>query len=161
MHRPHLAVVVFAVGLLASPALGAQAKPATPAARPAAAPAPVAKIDLVTVNGADYAFSLPATIGAGTVTFNLVNTGEDVHAMTLLQLPDNHSLRDFLDTYHRSGLIPNWMVTHGQTPTLAPKQEAFLTARLKPGKYILACLIPSRDGRAHTEKGMVQVFTVK
>ena len=53
------------------------------------------------------------------------------------------------------------MPTLGQTNTIAPKQETFLTARLKPGKYVLACLIPGRDGRAHTEKGMVQLITVK
>jgi uncharacterized cupredoxin-like copper-binding protein len=32
---------------------------------------------------------------------------------------------------------------------------------MKPGRYILACLIPARDGRAHTEKGMVKMITVK
>ncbi|MBY0488414.1 MAG: hypothetical protein K2R93_01120 [Gemmatimonadaceae bacterium] len=140
--------------------LVAQAKPAAPAKAPPA-PAPVQKIDLVTVSGIDYAFALPQVLSAGTITFNLVNNGEDVHAMTLLQLPDNHTMRDFLDTYHRGGIIPAWMTTLGQTSTIAPKQEAFLTARLKPGKYVLACLIPTRDGRAHTEKGMVQSFSVK
>ena len=32
---------------------------------------------------------------------------------------------------------------------------------IKPGRYILACLIPARDGRMHTEKGMVKMITVK
>lgn len=141
--------------------LVAQAKPAAPVKPASALPAAVQKIDLVTVSGIDYAFAVPQVLNAGTVTFDLVNNGDDVHAMTLLHLPDNHSLRDFLDTYHHNGLIPNWMTTLGQTPTIAPKQEAFITARLKPGKYVLACLIPARDGRAHTEKGMVTSFTVK
>lgn len=141
--------------------LAAQAKPAAAAKAPSAVPAAVQKIDLVTVSGVDYAFAVPPIINAGTVTFNLVNNGEDLHALTLLLLPSNHTLRDFLDTYNRTGIIPGWMVTLGQTPTVAAKQEAFLTARLKPGKYVLACLIPARDGRAHTEKGMVQSFSVK
>jgi uncharacterized cupredoxin-like copper-binding protein len=160
MRRFVLGLAIAASG--ATPTLlRAQAKPAAPAKAPSAVPAPVQKIDLVTVSGVDYAFALPQTLTAGTITFNLVNNGDDVHAMTLLQLPDNHTMRDFLDTYNRGGVIPAWMTTLGQTPTIAPKQESFITARLKPGKYVLACLIPARDGRAHTEKGMVQSFTVK
>ncbi len=103
----------------------------------------------------------PAAAANGIVTFNLVNVGSDLHSMTLLELPATHTLREFLDMYHTKGIIPPWMPTLGQTATIAPKQETFFTARLKPGKYILACLIPGKDGRAHTEKGMVQLITVK
>lgn len=133
------------------------AQPAASAGR-----APVAtRVEYVMVEGADYAFKNPPTVNNGIVTFNLVNVGQDLHAMTLLELPSNHTLREFLDMYHQKGIIPPWMPTLGQTTTIAPKQETFLTVRLKPGKYILACLIPGRDGRAHTEKGMVQLITVK
>lgn len=157
-----LLVALAASASCAVPALlAAQAKPAPSPAPASATPAPVQKIDLVTVSDVDYAFAMPSQINAGAVTFGLVNNGQDVHAMTLLQLPESHTLREFLDSYHRNGIIPTWMVALGQTPTIAPKQEAFITARLKPGRYVLACLIPSRDGRAHTEKGMVQAFTVK
>jgi uncharacterized cupredoxin-like copper-binding protein len=119
------------------------------------------KVEYVLVEGADYAFRNPPTVNNGVVTFNLTNVGQDLHAMTLLELPANHTLKEFLDMYHQKGIIPPWMPTLGQTATIAPRQETFLTARLKPGKYILACLIPGRDGRAHTEKGMVQLITVK
>lgn len=130
-------------------------------ARPAARQSVATKVEYALVEGADYAFKSPPVIANGIVTFNLVNVGQDLHAMTLLELPANHTLREFLDMYHSKGIIPPWMPTLGQTATIAPKQETFLTARLKPGKYILACLIPGRDGRAHTEKGMVQLITVK
>lgn len=138
--------------------------------RPAAAVTPKAaakgtpkatKVEYVLVEGADYAFKNPPTITNGIVTFNLTNVGQDLHAMTLLELPANHTVREFLDMYHQKGIIPPWMPTLGQTNTIAPRQETFLTARLAPGRYILACLIPGRDGRAHTEKGMVQLITVK
>jgi uncharacterized cupredoxin-like copper-binding protein len=119
------------------------------------------RVEYVLVEGADYAFRNPPTVANGVVTFNLVNVGQDLHAMALLELPSNHTLREFLDMYQKKGIIPPWMPTLGQTATIAPRQETFLTARLKPGRYILACLIPGRDGRAHTEKGMVQLITVK
>ncbi|MCA2989391.1 hypothetical protein [Gemmatimonas sp.] len=127
------------------------------ATRPPAA----TRVEYVLVEGADYAFKSPPTVNSGVVAFNLVNVGQDLHAMALLELPGNHTLREFLDMYQKKGIIPPWMPTLGQTATLAPKQETFLTARLKPGRYILACLIPGRDGRAHTEKGMVQLITAK
>lgn len=167
MHRLPMAlatlVLTLAAGAGAPRLLAAQAAPPKPAATPAAArtAAPITKIDLITVSGMDYAFSLPQTLNAGVVTFNLVNNGADLHAMTLLELPAKHTLREFLDMYHDKGIIPPWMPAVGQTATIAPNQEAFLTARLKPGRYVLACLIPGRDGRAHTEKGMVQFVTVK
>lgn len=147
-----LSLTIFA---LVAP-LDAQARPAAASAAPKAT-----KVEYVLVEGADYAFKNPPTVSNGIVTFNLTNVGQDLHAMTLLELPPNHTLREFLDMYHTKGIIPPWMPTLGQTNTIAPRQETFLTARLKPGRYILACLIPGRDGRAHTEKGMVQLITVK
>jgi uncharacterized cupredoxin-like copper-binding protein len=147
---------------LLSLTLSALVMPLDAQSRPAAAATPKAtKVEYVLVEGADYAFKNPPTISNGIVTFNLTNVGQDLHAMTLLELPANHTLREFLDMYHTKGIIPPWMPTLGQTNTIAPRQETFLTARLKPGRYILACLIPGRDGRAHTEKGMVQLITVK
>lgn len=142
-------------GLLAL-ALSALLSPLEAQTRPAAT-----RVEYALIEGADYAFKSPPTVTNGIVTFNLVNVGQDLHSMTLLELPANHTLREFLDMYHSKGIIPPWMPTLGQTNTIAPRQETFLTVRLKPGKYILACLIPGRDGRAHTEKGMVQLITVK
>jgi uncharacterized cupredoxin-like copper-binding protein len=118
-------------------------------------------VTYVKVVGADYAFESVDVAPAGIVAFNLINSGSDLHAMAVFELPSNHTLREFLDQYHAQGMIPVWMIGLGQTPTIAPKAEAFLTVRLKPGRYILACLIPARDGRMHTEKGMVKLITVK
>ena len=118
-------------------------------------------VSYVQVLGADYAFDSPDVLPAGIIAFNLVNNGNDLHAMAIFELPAKHTLRDFLNQYHSLGMIPTWMIGLGQTPVIAPKTEAFLTVRMKPGRYILACLIPARDGRMHTEKGMVKQVTVK
>lgn len=141
---------------LAFQSVDAQAAPAAPRAASRAV-----RVEYVPVEGADYAFKAPPNVANGIVTFNLINTGQDLHSMALLELPANHTLREFLDMYHTKGIIPPWMPTLGTTNPIAPRQETFFTARLKPGRYILACLIPGRDGRAHTEKGMVQLITVK
>ena len=133
------------------------AKPVTP--RPAAAASPT--VSYVKVIGLDYAFETQDVVPTGIVAFNLVNSGSDLHQMAVFELPDKHTLREFLDQYHSMGMIPAWMIGLGQTPTIAPKAEAFLTVRMRPGRYILACIIPARDGRMHTEKGMVKLITVK
>jgi uncharacterized cupredoxin-like copper-binding protein len=149
--------------LLPLGALSAQQPPAkTAPAKAAPAPAAAAQsATLIKVIGVDYSFTSPEFAPAGVVTFNLVNQGADLHALALFELPTNHSLKDFLDQYHAQGMIPAWMIGLGQTPTIAPQAEAFITARLKAGRYILACLIPARDGRMHTEKGMVKMITVR
>ena len=46
------------------------------------------------------------------------------------------------------------------TPTIQPRTEAFLTLRLAPGRYLLSCLIPAKDGRSHVVKGMTTLLTV-
>lgn len=153
-----------AVLLSLSPAHAARSQSAAPAKAAAAAAKPALNANRVTyvaVSGVDYNFSAPDQVPAGVVAFNLTNAGADLHALALLELPPNHTLREFLDMYHSKGIIPPWMPTLGQTGPIAPNQEAFLTVRMKPGRYILACLIPARDGRAHTEKGMVKMITVK
>jgi len=139
-------------------AQAAPAKPVTPAAAPAANPN---RVTYVAVNSVDYNFMATDQAPAGVVAFNLSNGGADLHALAVLELPAKHTLREFLDMYHSKGIIPPWMPTLGQTGPIAPNQETFLTVRMKPGRYILACLIPARDGRAHTEKGMVKMITVK
>lgn len=145
---------------LATPALieAQQAATRATAARPATTSS---MVHYVKVNGADYNFTVQETVPAGIVAFNLVNAGSDLHAMAVFELPKEHTLREFLDQYHAQGMVPAWMSGLGQTPTIAPNAEAFLTVRMKPGRYILACLIPARDGRMHTEKGMVKLITVK
>jgi len=157
--RPFVLALV-AVLLWPAGRVGAQQAPAKPATLRQAAPAG-ATVHYVKVVGADYAFTVQETVSAGIVAFNLVNSGSDLHAMAVFELPKEHTLREFLDQYHAQGLIPSWMTGLGQTGTIAPSTEAFLTVRMKPGRYILACLIPARDGRMHTEKGMVKLITVK
>lgn len=159
-------LAALVLSLLLAPTAHSQA--AAPTKVPAAATAGIAKpafnanrVSYVAVSGADYSFVAPDQVPAGIVAFNLTNVGADLHALALLELPPNHTLREFLDTYHRKGIIPTWMPTLGQTGPMAPNQETFLTVRMKPGRYILACLIPARDGRAHTEKGMVKLITAK
>lgn len=154
-----VALIPLAAQLAAPAPLVAQGKPAPPSGSTPASAAPRAAV--VRVSAIDYAFKTPATIPAGLVVFELDNDGSDLHQLAVLELPANRTLSEFLDTYHNKGIIPAWMAAVGQTQVIAAGQEALLALRVKPGRYILACLMPARDGRAHTEKGMVWQVTAR
>ena len=157
-----LAPALVLAGLWVAPApLGAQAAGTGKGPVPASAQAAAPRVSLIRVAAVDYAFNGPATAPAGVVVFNLVNNGSDLHQLAVLELPANRTLSEFLDTYHGKGIIPAWMAAMGQSQVISPNQEALLALRLKPGRYILACLMPARDGRAHTEKGMVSQLVVR
>ncbi|MHB1311440.1 MAG: hypothetical protein ACYC3L_05430 [Gemmatimonadaceae bacterium] len=141
-------------------AIAAGGGPAAAVAQaPAARPAPA--IQYVRVEGADYMFHLPSTIKPGVTVFNLVNVGRDVHAMTVMSIPAGKTLHQFLDAFNPSGKLPPWATVLGESGTVKPGAEAFVTLRLTPGSYVLACQLPASDGRTHTEVGMVQLLTVR
>lgn len=127
----------------------------------APAAAPSTSVQYVRVEGADYAFTVPARIRSGITVFNLVNVGRDVHALTLLALPASHTVKQFLDAFKATGKSPAWAPILGESGTIKPGMEAFVTARLKPGRYMLACYLAAADGRSHAELGMVQLVTAK
>ncbi|MEK6612896.1 MAG: hypothetical protein AABZ29_08920 [Gemmatimonadota bacterium] len=156
------ALAVVSCASLGALTVSAQA-PATqaPVAKAPAAQVPATGAQVVRVEGADYSFIVPANIKAGLTVFNLVNVGRDVHAMTVLALPSGRTMKQFLDVFKASGKTPAWAPALGETGTIKPGDEAFVTARLKPGRYVLACFIAAADGRSHTEVGMVQLVTAR
>jgi hypothetical protein len=118
------------------------------------------RVHYVKVVAKDYAFDVVPTVPAGIVTFHLLNQGSDVHHLTLVELGVGHTVKEFVDAMRVSGEPPAWTVTVGATPIIQKNHEAFLTLRLSPGRYMLSCLIPAKDGRSHAEKGMFGMITV-
>lgn len=140
--------------------LVALALPGLAASLPAQTKAPNERVQYARVVALDYAFDGPTTLTAGVVTFHLVNDGPDLHQLTVIELGVGHTLKEFFDAMHAKNQPPPWTVEVGMTPTIQPRGEAFLTVRLTPGRYILSCLIPAKDGRSHAEKGMSALLTV-
>jgi hypothetical protein len=117
-------------------------------------------VHYIRVDAIDYAFNTVTSVEEGIVTFHLVDKGADVHQMSVLELGVGHTVKEFFEVMRTTGAPPAWAPAVGATPTIQPNSEAFLTLRLAPGKYILGCLIPARDGRSHVAKGMYQLLTV-
>ena len=112
------------------------------------------RIQYARVVAKDYLFDAPSTLGDGIVTFQLANQGSDVHQLSIVEIGAGHTIKQFFDAMRSTGMPPGWAVTVAMTPTIQPNTEAFVTLRLVPGHYVLACMIPAKDGRSHVEKGM-------
>lgn len=131
------------------------------ASEPLAAQTPQAqdRVQFIKVIARDYVFDAPATVQSGIATVQLVNQGGDIHHVTVQELPEGKSVKDYFDATRNSGRAPSWSRTIAQTATIANGAESFISFRMPPGRYILSCLIPAKDGRSHVAKGMYQVIT--
>lgn len=117
------------------------------------------RVQFIKVIARDYVFDAPASVQSGIATVQLVNQGGDIHHVTVQELPEGKSVKDYFDATRTSGRAPSWSRTIGQTATIANGAESFISFRMPPGRYILSCLIPAKDGRSHVAKGMYQVIT--
>jgi plastocyanin len=137
------------------------AAPATAATAAAAAPSPAARARVVTVTARDYAFEAPDTIAAGLTTVRLVNRGPELHHVQLLRLDDGKTLADLNAALKAGGPPPRWVRDVGGPNTPVPGGESRATLDLAPGRYVIACFIPSADQTPHIAKGMVREITVR
>jgi len=120
---------------------------------------PADRYQLIKVIARDYVYDAPSTVVAGITTVQLINQGADIHHVSVQQLPQGKTVKDFFDATRNGGSAPTWSRSVGQTAIIPNGAEAFITFRMPPGRYILSCLIPASDGRSHVAKGMYQVIT--
>ncbi|MFL5619307.1 MAG: hypothetical protein ACJ79A_13050 [Gemmatimonadaceae bacterium] len=119
-----------------------------------------AKANVVTITATDYAFQAPDTIAAGRTTLHLVNKGPDFHHIWLIKLEQGKTLKDLVEATKTPGPLPKWAVEVGGPNTPVPGGETSATLDLEPGSYVMACVIPAKDGQPHFMKGMVKELAV-
>lgn len=120
--------------------------------------APPARV--VTITARDYAFDAPDTIPAGLTSFRLVNRGPELHHVQLIRLEAGKTMADFLGALRQGGPPPGWAHDVGGPNTPVPGGESNTAVELAPGRYAIACFIPSPDGKPHFVKGMVRELIV-
>jgi hypothetical protein len=117
-----------------------------------------------TVQMVDFAFALPPDIQAGKQTWQVVNSGQQLHHMFLFRLQDGKTMDDFMA----------WMETEGEGEPAADEaggvgimssgQSNYVDLELSPGEYVAICFMPDHLGEAtgqpHFMLGMMQSFTV-
>jgi hypothetical protein len=114
----------------------------------------------ITVTAYDYSFQAPKEVPAGSIQFQLVNKGNELHQAQLIKLEEGKTLEDLAKAMKPHGPPPSWVKFMGGPNGVAHGQEANATAVLSPGQYAYLCLIPSPDGVLHSNKGMAYPFTV-
>jgi hypothetical protein len=130
-------------------------------AKPDSATAVSADNHVVTVTAKDFQFDAPAQISAGPTTFRLVNTGSELHHLTLIRLGEGKTVADLGAAMKQEGPPPAWMTfVGGPNPALPGGPAAEATVILEPGNYVMICLIPGADNVPHVAKGMMRPFTV-
>ena len=135
-------------------------QPATPAAPP-----------VVTITATDFAFSAPDTIAAGLTTFRLVNHGKEPHQAVIFTAPGK-SFTELETAAVLTGSGPaaeaKWFQTFvamqpafpGSPGAVLAPDSVVITSNLAPGNYLIACFIPSPDGKWHVQKGMFRRLVV-
>ena len=129
----------------------------TPAAEPSAD---------VTISESDYKFDLPASIAAGNHTFKVVNSGPQPHEVEVIRLAPGKTMKDFGEFMAKAyadkvdGPPPGDGL--GGITAMIPGATEYFTANLTPGIYVMICFVPdAKDGKPHSDHGMVKEFTVK
>jgi hypothetical protein len=124
---------------------------------PISGPAP----ETLTVIARDYSFEAPYWVSAGPVRLRLVNQGKEFHHIWLLRIDHGKTAADFMEAMKGGySSLPVWAREVGGPNAPAPGGQASATVDLEPGTYLLACAIPSADGKPHVMKGMVRTLTV-
>ncbi|HEV2671862.1 MAG TPA: hypothetical protein VGU74_12275, partial [Gemmatimonadales bacterium] len=123
----------------------------------AAAPPP----HVVTITATDYAFAAADTIPAGLTTVRMVNQGHEVHQAVLYSAPGK-TFAELEAVAAPQGPVPEWWHAFlaiqptfpGGAGEVVPGDTSVITVNLTPGNYVIACFIPSPDGKWHVQKGM-------
>jgi uncharacterized cupredoxin-like copper-binding protein len=113
----------------------------------------------------DYSFDVTNTIRAGVVRFDLKNVGQEPHFAGIIKPALGHTVAEV-----KAALAAQ------KTPVPPPGPPPYedvagvsmadggrngnASYHLKPGKYLIMCSIPSRDGVPHFAKGMLTELTV-
>ncbi len=115
-----------------------------------------------TVTLKDFAFGLPAVITqAKPLTLQVVNNGPSEHEMALFKLLPGKTVQDalaFVQAENPTGPPPGDAA--GGLAAIEPGASAWVTLKLAPGTYFVACFVPDNSGKPHVADGMYASFTV-
>ena len=122
----------------------------------------------VTVSLVEMTFEgLPAEVEAGAQTWEVVNTGTQLHEIVVLRLADGLDVDGLLGILTGEGATPvageagpPFEPIAGTAP-MSPGATNYLEAVLEPGEHAAICYIPDAEtGMPHFLMGMVTGFTV-
>ena len=121
----------------------------------ATAPTPTLTIDL-----ADYSFSLADSVKAGRHTIKVTNVAVQPHEVIFVALAPGKSPMDVVKWVERPDGPPPGKPLGGTT-AIVQNGVNYVTIDLAPGQHAMICFIgDAKDGKPHFVHGMIREFTV-
>lgn len=107
-----------------------------------------------------YSFRLMGELTAGRRVIRVENVSQEPHEVFLAQVPAGRSAKEVLQWLQKKAGPPPFLPAGG-TLMLSRGRNAYVSADLVAGEYVLMCFVPdSRDGKPHIAHGMVRAITV-
>jgi plastocyanin len=130
-----------------------------------AGPAINSGISEISFDASDHGFTGPETVQAGVISIRVVNKGKDIHHAVLLRLEDGKSAEDFFEAVQSDPAYfvtkhLDWIAFAGGPNAVIPGQSSSAVVELKPGSYMVVCIIPNPNGILHVRQGMMKPLTV-
>lgn len=113
----------------------------------------------VEVDATEYSFLMPDEVQGGVVTFDLENTGAELHEFGFGRVEEGKTIEDVKAAFE-SDVTPSWLEDLAGIAALSPGRTVTMTRELKEGTYLFACFFPSPQGKSHFALGMHKMFTV-
>jgi len=118
-------------------------------------------IQFVSFDAYDYGFNGPDQIHPGLTTLQIINTGKELHHIQLVKLDAGKTARQFTSAMKTDpGRFPAWAHFMGGPNAITPGDRTAAVQDLKPGNYLLLCVIPDNQGTPHFALGMIKPLTV-
>jgi hypothetical protein len=109
----------------------------------------------------DYGFDTKPVLTAGKHTIRVENAAQQSHEVVIARL-ERGTMDQALEWYNAGGVGPGPVTALGGAAGIAKGRRLFLDVDFAPGDYLFLCFIPdAKDGKPHSEHGMVRQVTVK
>ncbi len=106
----------------------------------------------------DYAFELSETSApAGTIAFDVTNTGEYPHEIVIVGLPEGITVEDVFEDESLFEQVEFYGFTFADAGQDAPP---LVLVDMEPGTYTLVCFVDMPEGIPHVMRGMILEFEV-
>jgi hypothetical protein len=122
---------------------------------------PTVPINEVSFEADDGSYRGPASIPAGLTRVQIVNSGQELHQIQLVQLTNGKTIEELSAAYRaQPDQTPTWMRAFGGPNAVMPGASASAIVNLAPGDYFLTDMIPDTKGVLHLANGMWKALTV-
>lgn len=93
----------------------------------------------VLITATDGGFESPPCVSAGLRHFTFRNTGENIHEVMFIKLPDEMTAEQYVAAVRSGIAFPEGALDYSGPSLTSPGQEADFWLQLDPGNYVLFC----------------------